>query len=190
MLFWHVDRASPLRTRSSDLYEKDGGGEFPDSRGELSWTWEIKPVRLRKGTGPADEFGEDDTWCGGQRFATKEINRRLRVGPSRSGPPTPPAATSTPTSAAVFAYGFRRFLLNSMDTLEFLLGKLFQNDWPEHASSETPDVQFWRSKQTQLITKVLEVETQEDYLRGGIALGCLKAKPEEPDELFLVSNRK
>jgi hypothetical protein len=72
-----------------------------------------------------------------------------------------------------------------MDTLEFLLGELFQNSWAEYATSEKNDVAYWRSTQSKLLVKVLEWKRKKIIGATGspwVALKC--AKPEEADSLF------
>ncbi|MBI2480614.1 MAG: hypothetical protein HYV60_18915 [Planctomycetia bacterium] len=183
---WSVSAEEPLRTSESCEYEKDGKASYPIF-GEVSWTWNIAPDRPRKKSQLPESFEVNG-------IASALV--RIRRADDRSAVAEWTAEFGAVDSPGCYFHGhvnnvvciprLPSLFVTPMDTLEFLLGELFQNRWPEHASSERHDVIFWRSRQSKLLARVLDWKRQKIESTVGSPWVALKrAKPEESDNLFV-----
>ncbi len=185
---WSVSASEPLRTHESLDYEKDGKASFPVF-GEISWTWSIAPIRPSKKSQLPEIFEVN-----GIASALVCIRRADDKSPVAEWT----AELGAIDSPGCYFHGhinrtvciprLPSLFVTPMDTLEFLLGELFQNRWPEHASSDKGDVIFWRSQQSKLLIQVLDWKRQKIESTVSSPWVALKrAKPDESDNLFVAA---
>jgi hypothetical protein len=142
---WDALVGSPLVTRPSTEYEPGGKTAFA-VRGEMSWTWEISPLRP-KAKPKAGPVAFDVSGIASAKIqirkATDENADVLATWKVELGAVDSPGCyfhshiagdLSIPRIPSLF--------VSPMAALEFLLGELFQDRWAEHVSNDSPDVQF------------------------------------------------
>jgi len=185
---WDAPLRSPLITQPSREYEPEGKTAFA-VRGEISWTWEISPLRLKAKPKAAPDAFEVTGIASAKiqiRKATVENADVLATWKVELGAVDSPGCyfhshiagdLSVPRIPSLF--------VTPMAVLEFLLGELFQDRWAEHVSRDSPDVQFWRSTQLKSLVQVLD--WKKNKIQSGVGspwVALKRAKPEAADGLF------
>lgn len=196
---WEIKENLPLKTKKSN-------GECEPSKrgkivqGQLTMIWEIKAGDIRKGqqsksphkyfalVGKASikvsiiEFQENGD--------NKELARwRFEVGDSRS----PGCHFHTQVLGGeedfMFPKGlpvprFPGFLVTPLDALDFLLGELFQVEWPKRQAQHTDEFHLWSSSQKNRLQRIIgwQMSNLSEY-RGSPWITLKEGKP--PIELLV-----
>ena len=187
---WDASVGSPLVTRPSSEYEPGGKTAFA-VRGEMSWTWEISPLRPKAKPKAAPDAFDVNGIASAKiqiRKATDENADVLATWKVELGAVDSPGCyfhshiagdLSIPRIPSLF--------VTPMAALEFLLGELFQDRWAEHVSNDSHDVQFWRSTQVKSLVQVLDWKKKK--IESGVGspwIALKRAKPEAADGLFVA----
>jgi hypothetical protein len=182
---WTVSVDEVLRTIPTKEHEKNEKATH-SIFGELSWVWGLTADKQNKKRGTPSTFQVT-----GVASAHVQIKRHLdgqvlaawraELGAFDS----PGCYFHSHINELVCVPRVPTLFITPMDTFEFLLGELFQERWPEHATSERHDVAFWRSKQSKLLSELLEWKRKKVVdATGSPWVALKKAKPEEDDRLF------
>jgi hypothetical protein len=188
---WQVRECEPLTTAVSNEYEKDGDSEHAIF-GEVSWKWGITAEPVAKKNALREFFqvtGNASAIVRIRKYPEKTVlaEWRAEVGAIDS----PGCYFHSHITSSICVPRLPALFVTPMDSLEFLLGELFQSSWPAHASSEKKDVQYWRSQQSRLLGSVLDWKRRRIESTGGSPWVALKfAKPEVEDGLFSFGKAK
>jgi len=182
---WGPSEKAPLRTIPSDDYEKNGKAAHP-IYAELFWVWEITADRPKKKTATSETF--QVTGLASVRVRIKHSGDKTTLAEWRAevgAVDSPGSYFHSHITDHVCVPRIPTLFVTPMDTLEFVLGELFQRRWPAVATREKDDVLFWRSTQSKLLSQVLEWKRKKIAKGTGSPWVALKhAKPEEMDTLF------
>ena len=195
---WSIPESLPLSTVAS-LGEYECGGKGQRSIfARMSSVWEIEPLGPRNvGSQPHRKFalvglastkvrileGEPDAPCDELAMWRMEIGDDRSPGCcfhvqvlGESNDPPFPRSVPVPRFPGLF--------LTPMSVLEFVLAELFQDEWKQHAASETSDMLYWRKIQRERLASLLDWNLKQVRDSSGPAWTVLKwAKP--PADLFL-----
>ena len=184
---WEAPERSPLMTRPSREYEPGGKTAFA-VRGEMSWTWELTPLRLRaKSKSAHHSFDVQGIASTRIRIRKPEADCELlatwkmELGAFDS----PGCYFHAHISDALCIPRIPSLFVTPMAALEFLLGELFQDRWAEHVSRDNDDIRFWRSTQVNSLARILEWKRRK--IESGVGspwITLKRAKPEAVDGLF------
>ena len=199
---WSIPIDRPIQTKLSvGQYEPDRNGEL-SVYAKLSSIWQI---RIPESVGKAHKKGTKQTHfeltgkastrisiiANRGEKADEEVARwRFEVGNSDSPgchfhsqilgddedpvfPKNIVSATSCPT-----------FLFTPMDTLEFVLAELFQEDWSRHVAKETDPVRNWATCQKDRLLSVLD--WQANVIRHTSGSPWTSLKSVKPDRKLLI----
>jgi hypothetical protein len=182
---WEVSRDRPILTEVSDgQYERKQGGKGRPIIGALSFLWHLQTgatpvktvslignittqIQLRDAENGEDEFLSMWRMEIGDSAAPGTCFHAQVLGHSDEPPfpcdlPVPRLPIFPPTP---------------MTCLEFLLGELFQNTWPEQVERGTGAAQRWRGIQKRRFEGFLEWQQQAVKDTTGSALSALKHFP-------------
>ena len=193
---WEVPQAEPFRTIvSRGAYEPDEGGQDNISA-EISSVWEIAPfgnrerggysryfriagiastrVRLIRHTPDITEevgmwrmeIGDDD--APGCRFHVQVLGERMEV--------PFPHSISIPRLPSI--------MISPMAVIEFVVGELFQDQWPQDAARMSAQMNRWRSIQKERFSRLLTWQRDAVESSTGSPWLSLKKAPIAPD-LFM-----
>jgi hypothetical protein len=183
---WGPTDREPLRTLPSDDYEKNSKAAHP-IYAELSWVWELTADKPKKKNTQAETF--QVTGLASVRVQLKHYEDESTLADWRAelgAVDSPGSYFHTHITDHVCVPRLPTLFVTPMDTLEFVLGEIFQRRWPEVATSEKADVLFWRSTQSRLLSEVLDWKRKRIIKGSGSPWVALKhAKPEDADSLFV-----
>ena len=196
---WEIKEEHPLKTRLSDgKYQLRGKGKTV--QGQLTMIWDIVAgdIRKRIQEKPPHKFfalvgkasiklnitkyqGNDD----GEELA----RWRFEVGDSESpgchfhmqvlgGEQDNVFPKSLPIPR------FPGFLVTPLDALDFLLGELFQIDWPKRQAQDTDEVRLWSRSQQARLQKI--VKWQMGHLNETKGSPWVTLKKEKPPIALLI----
>ncbi len=149
-----------LHTIPSDQYDRKSGKKI---HAVISGKWQLRPLEKSE----IEFCGIASTRI--ELYASDDPDKRLAMWRIPNWVPIPrlPSLFITPMSA-----------------IEFILGELFQNDWPEVTASNTKHVQNWRALQKKWLQKLFLWYRDQIEKAGSSSWVALKeAKPE--DGMFL-----
>jgi hypothetical protein len=149
---WHIPKDQPLRTIvSSGGYERSGAGLAV--RGSLTSTWSISHV---PGKGKA-RFALTGNASTVVRIEAAEDEQELAMWRMEVGARDAPGACfhaqmlgetdSPPFPKALSVPRLPIFLATPLAALDFVLGELFQIEWPSVAAEASTQTSLWRSVQ-------------------------------------------
>lgn len=201
---WQIPEDDPIRTRMSEGEYQSGGGE-KFVYGELSFIWEVLPLRPSGDGRPARTIelagkastmlkiveGDPDDPTYRELLAMWRIevgnddspgtHFHVQVMGHEIDPPFP-RALDVPRLPSI--------LVSPFACLEYLLSELFQVRWHRHASKERGDMTMWRSIQLDRFLRQLSWHMDEVGLAGSGSpwLAIKLAKP--PADLFVRDFRR
>lgn len=169
-MYWEIPEDSPIETNVSDGKYEPAGRGGRKVLGRVSGKWEIIiPDEVRKKKGGVQKtftlLGLASTrvtvWEHFNDKAPEEVARwTVEVGDIAS----PGCHFHTQITLEDANNKFPKFLsvprlptliLTPMDALEYLLSELFQDDWYQHASRESPALVHWSGCQRNRLEKLL-----------------------------------
>jgi hypothetical protein len=182
---WGPTERDPLRTLASNDYEKNSKATHP-IYAELFWVWEITADKPKRKERQPETFQVTGLASVRVRIKNYEDHSTLADWRAEVGAiDSPGSYFHSHITDHVCVPRLPTLFVTPMDTLEFVLGEIFQRRWPEVASSEKADVLFWRSKQSRLLSEVLDWKRKKIVKGSGSPWVVLKhAKPEDTDSLF------
>ncbi|MEI8020239.1 MAG: hypothetical protein WCH39_18710 [Schlesneria sp.] len=183
---WEVQEQTPLKTKLSTSWDRGGKASFPIFA-SLSWKWEINPNTTSKSRRQSDSFMVTGKASLVIKFLRQDDSTPLAEWKIDLGAVDSPGCYfHTHLAKSICVPRLPSLFVTPMDALEFVLGELFQEDWEKHASSESYDVQFWRSEKRKLLGRVLDWKKKQIQNGTGSPWVQLKrAKPSDIDRLFL-----
>lgn len=191
----------PLRTISTQSYEageRSGGLEIYAC---MTGVWELLPVGPRrpkraiafvgKASAVVELWPKEHLWCEEHHPADRLAMWRIELGAHGS-----PGCyfhiqilgdcDESPFPKSVPIPRLPSPFVTPMAAIEFVLGELFQDGWPQKASEDRPDHQRWRSIQRERWERLLM--WQGDALTSGTSSPWMNLKhAEPPDHLFVSS---
>lgn len=187
---WSIDERNPIRTEISENgYERaDRKCKFKDVRGELSCVWEIRKENPRDrgffilaGQASTKLKVLDVSQNGGRGLLAQwqfEVGNHqspgchFHVGILQCDASRPfPEGLSVPRLPGI--------LVTPMDSLEYLLGEIFQDKWEQRASEHRNDVLDWAGCQRRRLGGLLQWYGERIKNAGGSPWTFLKrCRPE------------
>ena len=177
---WQINKESPLKTITSDgAYEKSKKGA--KVVGKLSFIWDLRWVDINtvelsgKSSTLVSIFKIDKTEC--------VFQWHLDI----AADPNAPGAvihTQVKNSLGLSVPRFPSLLFTPTDCLDFLLGELFQECWPEHQNSHQQTRRF-AGVQKKRLSLLLAQHVQ--VLKGGGSLSAwMSLKEWRPDDALFI----
>ena len=174
-----------LHTIPSDQYDRKSGKKI---HAVISGKWQLRPLEKSE----IEFCGIASTRI--ELYASDDPDKRLAMWRMELGAEDSPGcyvhaqilgdSDKRPFPNWVPIPRLPSLFITPMSAIEFILGELFQNDWPEVTASNTKHVQNWRALQKKWLQKLFLWYRDQIEKAGSSSWVALKeAKPE--DGMFL-----
>ena len=177
---WQISKDSPLRTIPSDgSYEKSRRGA--DVAGKLSFIWDLRWID----NNTVELSGNSSTLV--SIYKTNEPECVFQWHVDIVTDPNAPGVlfhTQVKNSLGLSVPRFPSLLFTPADCLDFLLGELFQECWPQHQNSHQ-DTQRFAREQEKRLSRLLDQQARA--LKGGGSLSAwISLKEWGPDDALFI----
>ena len=193
---WGIKENYPLRTRVSyGEYQGSCGGQH-NVFAEITSVWEIRRIKPSKRSAPAERF--ELTGLASTRVRLMEVQPgadpaqiamwRMEIGDASS----PGCHFHVQVLGEAHVGQFPRSLdvprlpglvATPPAVIEFVVGELFQKEWPKHIAGQSAKLQRWAPIQRNRLSAVLGWHSKIVCESSGSPWTTLKGK-KPPDELF------
>jgi hypothetical protein len=197
---WTIPSNAPLRSRTSEGRFLPSGRGARRVFGEITSIWEIQPVRERgREQQPANVFslaGKVSTRVGIRQVSPDrrypEIAMwRMEIGDESSPGPCFHIQVLGQSNRVPFPRDLEiprlpTIMFTPMLAFEFVLGELFQQEWPMNTAGtkHRGDVERWRSIQLERVKNLVEWQVNQLLAKSGSPLSIMKTM-RPPHDLFL-----
>lgn len=173
---WHIDE--PITTiRNDGKHGPTGAGNF-DAEGRLTFTWDIRAIRPKRGRDALffEIDGNISTKMAvyGRPLNQKDsVDRLLACWRFELGTRNHPGAyvhsqidwnTAPDVNLEFDIPRLPSILITPGECLDFLLGELFQTDWPRAQQSNAAELQRWQARQKKRLINL--VSAQQEVLQA------------------------
>lgn len=181
---WSIFEEHPLCTTWSAGESQPGNKSAHRIRAKLSFAWDIKPLREKKGKTPKCFFL--DGLASTRVTLVKEEDQPLTqwtvdIGDHQS----PGTHFHFQLGGALDVPRLPALAMSPFLVMEFVIGELFQDRWKELAAAESPHTHRWRSLHQKRLQRFFEWQRNcvvDDRSSGSPWMALKRAKP--PSDLF------
>ena len=194
--FYNWQLNQPITTRRSEGEHHPGSNGPYDLEGRLCYSWRIKPEKQGRKKTPAQSFvveGNISTRMElfGKQRAHDAVDERLAAWRFEIGDNVSPGVffhsqVSWHIPASVHNSDcdiprFPCFLMTPGECLDFLLGELFQIEWPKLQQAHSTDVKRWSASQGYRMSRLLEQSRKVIEASAGVS-PWIALKTWKPDD--------
>lgn len=187
---WEIDDKRPLKTTlCHGTYVPNSAGKGYCLEGRLSFVWDIAPVKTKQTrfaiAGKASTKIEIHRRKGADRF-TKVGEWRFEMGDVNAPGAFFHGQVSWPNHKSVDVPRLPSYLVTPIECLDFLLGELFQDDWPKLQFEKKNELAQWSSRQRARISGLLRAKSKLLENVSGMSpwIALKKWKPDNTDIMF------
>ena len=164
---WGIPENEPFRTTvSHGQYERDGNGEH-NVFAEISSVWEVGPHGNREAGGASKRFRLYGIASSRVRLLRRDQNGDEEVAMWRMeiGDDNAPGCrfhvqvlgerAEIPFPHSISVPRLPSIMVSPMSVIEYVVGELFQDEWPREASRGGASMDLWRSIQTERFIRLM-----------------------------------